>query len=64
MIIAMHTRTVLLSLVAVSILSIAAIGQEPPRPQIVAGRSKVATCVRVNGSSVAGVVVTVVAALG
>src|SRR6187397_3259766 len=46
----MNTRTVLLSLVAVAVLSVVAIGQEP-RAQVVAGRSKVATTLGIVATS-------------
>jgi gamma-glutamyltranspeptidase / glutathione hydrolase len=47
----MHTRTVLLSLVAVAVLSVVGIGQEPPGAQVVAGRSKVATTLGIVATS-------------
>jgi len=50
MIIAMNTRTVLLSLVAVAVLSVIATGQEP-RAQVVAGRSKVVTTLGIVATS-------------
>jgi gamma-glutamyltranspeptidase/glutathione hydrolase len=46
----MNTRTVLLSLVAVAVLSVIATGQEP-RAQVVAGRSKVVTTLGIVATS-------------
>src|SRR5678816_2749830 len=47
----MSTRTVLLSLVTAVVLSVLTIAQEPTRPQIVAGRSKVATTLGIVAAS-------------
>src|SRR5678816_3392020 len=47
----MSTRTVLLSLVTAAVLSVFTIAQEPTRPQIVAGRSKVATTLGIVATS-------------
>ena len=47
----MNTRTVLLFLLTVAALSIVAIAQEPPRAQVVAGRSKVATTLGIVAAS-------------
>jgi gamma-glutamyltranspeptidase len=47
----MSTRTVLLSLVAMAVLSVLTLAQEPERPQVVAGRSKVATTLGIVATS-------------